>query len=289
LKLLIDEPTSEHRFICYSGLVQHEQIKHESIEQGLIPLLVRCVIHQSFHTNKIRQYALEILLALSFNNQALIKLEQDIDFTNNLRTLGHATDANIQRAANHLLWQLEQKSKHANKGNSLHSKFDIMLSYSHRDKHLCFHICDRLIEEGYRVWIDRDHMHGDTMTAMADAIENSEFVLICMSESYKLSPYCQAEAQYAFERRCNLIPLIMKTKYKPDGWLGFIVSGKIYIDFSKVEFDVAYSMTKLEIEKKKVTNSTPRNNDTSKTQPSMALSAPCTPKSRHSQTVSVEK
>ncbi|CAF5070491.1 unnamed protein product, partial [Rotaria sp. Silwood1] len=80
-------------------------------------------------------------------------------------------------------------------------------------------------------------------------IENSEFVFICMSEAYKQSPFCQAEAHYAFERRCKLIPIIMKAKYKPDGWLGIIVSGKIYIDFSKFEFDSAYSMLKTEIEK----------------------------------------
>ncbi|CAF1310789.1 unnamed protein product [Adineta ricciae] len=98
-------------------------------------------------------------------------------------------------------------------------------------------------------------MHGDTMTAMANAIEKSEFVIICMSEAYKQSPYCQAEAHYAFERRRKLIPLVMKSKYKPDGWLGIIVSGKIYVDFTKHQFDLACSMLKTEIEKKQQTES----------------------------------
>ncbi|CAF4886064.1 unnamed protein product [Rotaria sp. Silwood1] len=66
-------------------------------------------------------------------------------------------------------------------------------------------------------------MYGATMITMAEAIENSEFVLICMSDIYKQSVYCQSEAHYAFERRCHLIPLIMKPCYKPDGWLGIML------------------------------------------------------------------
>jgi hypothetical protein len=122
-----------------------------------------------------------------------------------------------------------------------------MLSYSHSDKDLCYRIHDQLIQDQFRVWIDRDQMHGQTMVAMANAIENSEFVFICMSEAYKRSAYCQSEAHYAFERQCSLIPLIMKSNYRPDGWLGILVSGKIYVDFTKVEFDIAYQKLKNEI------------------------------------------
>ncbi|CAF3520207.1 unnamed protein product [Rotaria sp. Silwood1] len=39
----------------------------------------------------------------------------------------------------------------------------------------------------------------------------------------------------------------MKSYYKPDGWLGIIVSGKIYVDFVKLEFVLAYEKLKKEI------------------------------------------
>ncbi|CAF0924268.1 unnamed protein product [Rotaria sp. Silwood1] len=254
---MIDDPIQKTAFhsLLHSlkSLVQHEQIKIELINQGIIPLLIRCIIEENFHKTKIQQYALEILLALSFNKDTLNILEQDIKFMNYLKILENSTEENLQRVANHLLWQFDQKiSIHTvNTLNSScsNSKFDIMLSYSHSDKKICFQIYENLVKDGYHVWLDRDQIHGDTMTAMANAIENSEFVFICMSEAYKQSPFCQAEAHYAFERRCKLIPIIMKAKYKPDGWLGIIVSGKIYIDFSKFEFDSAYSMLKTEIEK----------------------------------------
>ncbi|CAF1381698.1 unnamed protein product [Didymodactylos carnosus] len=85
------------------------------------------------------------------------------------------------------------------------------------------------------------------MQEMADAIENSEFVFICMSDTYKQSAYCQSEAHYAYERRCRLIPLKVIENYRPDGWLGFILSGIVYVDFSKRDFDTAYRKLKTEI------------------------------------------
>ena len=77
------------------------------------------------------------------------------------------------------------------------------------------------------------------MSAMADAVENSEFVIMCMSDSYKQSTYCQAEAEYAFKCRRRLLPLVMRQGYKPDGWLGFMMGSRIYVDFGRFEFDTA--------------------------------------------------
>lgn len=45
--------------------------------------------------------------------------------------------------------------------------------------------------EGYRVWIDYEQMGGSTLQAMAEAVENSAVVLVCMSEKYKESPNCR--------------------------------------------------------------------------------------------------
>ena len=77
------------------------------------------------------------------------------------------------------------------------------------------------------------------MNAMADAVENSEFVIMCMSDSYKQSTYCQAEAEYAFNCKRRLLPLIVRQGYKPDGWLGFMIGSRIYVDFGRFDFDTA--------------------------------------------------
>ena len=39
-----------------------------------------------------------------------------------------------------------------------------------------------------------------------------------MTEKYKQSTPCRAEAEYAFQLNKPIIPLIMQKDYKPDGW-----------------------------------------------------------------------
>ncbi|ESO96616.1 hypothetical protein LOTGIDRAFT_69048, partial [Lottia gigantea] len=91
---------------------------------------------------------------------------------------------------------------------------------------------DRIRAQNHKVWMDIDDMEGSTLQAMADAIENAEIVLICMSRKYKDSPNCRAEAEYAHQLRKKVIPLIMERGYRPDGWLGMILGAKLFYDFS---------------------------------------------------------
>ena len=190
-------------------------------------------------------------MALSFIEEASAYLKENQQFISSIRNL--STDTNIEkatlnRAAEALLWKLEKETEAIPKSTHSNSyQYDMMISYSHNDKKLCHQIYDQLIKDGFRVWIDKEHMHGATMIAMANAIENSNVVLICMSDAYKQSVDCQSEAHYAFERKRHLIPLIMEPKYKPNGWLGIIVSGKIYIHFAKIDFKSAYQQLKTEI------------------------------------------
>ncbi|CAF2855310.1 unnamed protein product [Rotaria sp. Silwood2] len=120
--------------------------------------------------------------------------------------------------------------------------FDIMISYSHKEKVLCKQIYDELIKFDYRVWIDFDQMHGNIMDAMAKAIERSTTIIICMSEQYRKSNYCRAEAQYAFQCQRRIVPIVLQKQYKPDGWLLFLIGQLLYVDFTKYEFPQAMKM-----------------------------------------------
>ncbi|CAF4437294.1 unnamed protein product [Rotaria sp. Silwood2] len=170
---------------------------------------------------------------------------------NHCRILAENTNSDqfdLQRAAEGLLWKLEREDEAVAKPIiSTSYQYDIMISYSHKDKELCLQIHEQLAKDGFNVWVDRDCLRGSTMVGIASAIENSEYVLICMSNTYKESVYCQSEAHYAFERGCHLIPIMLESNYKPDGWLGIIVSGKIYVNFTEVEFKSAYDKLKNEI------------------------------------------
>jgi hypothetical protein len=90
-------------------------------------------------------------------------------------------------------------------------------------------------------------MHGNVMDAMAQAIERSQKVIICMSEDYRKSNYCRAEANYAFRRQREIIPIVLQKHYKPDGWLLFLIGQLLYVDFTKYEFDQAMMMLLKEV------------------------------------------
>jgi phosphopantothenate-cysteine ligase len=189
------------------------------------------------------------MLSLAFDEATQTQLNQDKQLLSTISSLSQSVHERTKHAAENLHWQLENGHKTAkiNTSTDATRTYDIMISYSHTEKELCYQIHEQLARDGYRVWIDRDQLHAETIAEMAKAIENSECVLICMSDAYKQSSYCQLEANYAFEQRCRLIPLIMTLHYKPDGWLGILVSGKIYVNFPKLRFDLAYAKLKSSI------------------------------------------
>ena len=125
--------------------------------------------------------------------------------------------------------------------------FDLMMSYSHKNKELCKQLYDELVKMGYRVWIDFDQMHGNIMDAMAHAIEQSHTVIVCLSEDYRKSNYCRAEAHYAFQRQRKIVPVLLQKHYKPDGWLLFLIGQILYVDLTKHEFSEAMEMLQKEL------------------------------------------
>ena len=92
---------------------------------------------------------------------------------------------------------------------------------------------------------------------MAKGIENSWCALICMTEKYKESSNCRFEAEYVLQLKKPFIPLILQKSYKPDGWLGFMLGTKIYIDFTKYEFQDCVERVKKELLMIKNQNSEP--------------------------------
>ena len=163
-----------------------------------------------------------------------------------------ANDSNneqMRKITHGILWNLDRPSSSSFTIVDTQSQpsFDIMISYSHKDKVLCKQLYEHLIQAGYRVWIDFDQMHGNVMDAMAQAIEHSQMIIICMSEQYRRSNFCRAEAHYAFQRQLKLVPVLLQKHYKPDGWLLFLIGQLLYVDFTKYEFGRAIEMLMKEI------------------------------------------
>ncbi len=192
----------------------------------------------------------DILWALSFNQDIQQQLRSSSAFMSKLTHLAkECDDENLRKVIHGILWNLDiHREDHPTSEISDGKKFDIMISYSHKDKELCKQIYDELTETGYHVWIDFDQMHGNVMDAMAQAIEQSQTVIICMSEQYQKSNYCRAEAHYAFQRQRKIVPVLSGKHYKPDGWLLFLLGQLLYVDFTKYEFNHAMNMLLKELE-----------------------------------------
>ncbi|CAF0835367.1 unnamed protein product [Adineta ricciae] len=186
----------------------------------------------------------DFIWGFSFNHQIQKQLRENTPFIHKLTRLSNqATDEQIRKAVDGILWNLQiHQQSHPSTDISSQNTFDIMISYSHKDKSLCKQIYDELTRRNYRVWIDFDQMHGNVMDAMAQAIDRSQTIIICMSEEYRKSNFCRAEAHYAFQQQRHIVPVLMQKHYKPDGWLLFLIGQLLYVDFTKYEFDQAMGM-----------------------------------------------
>ncbi|CAM4984213.1 unnamed protein product [Rotaria socialis] len=186
----------------------------------------------------------DIIWAFSFNTDIRQQLRSNSPFICKLTQLSRQPDnEQMSKTIDGILWNLDINHENRSMTDKHNTKeFDIMISYSHKEKVLCKQIYEELIKAGYRVWIDFDQMHGNVMDAMAQAIEQSNTVIMCMSEQYRKSNYCRAEAQYAFQRERKIVPILLQKQYKPDGWLLFIIGQLLYVDFNKYEFSRAMQM-----------------------------------------------
>ena len=86
----------------------------------------------------------------------------------------------------------------------------VMISYNTASRDLCLKIKADIEAAGHKVWIDVNDIHGSSLNSMAEAVENSYCVLICVTEKYRQSINCQAEAQYAFRINKPIVPLNAK-------------------------------------------------------------------------------
>jgi hypothetical protein len=223
-------------FSGYSKLSKHDFIQQNTADMNKIPVLIE--ISEKY------PIVYDILWALSFNQDIQQQLRSSSTFMSKLAHFAKEIDNEQMRKITHgILWNLEidhedRSTLEINDGKA----FDVMISYSHKDKEFCKQLYEALIKAGYRVWIDFDQMHGNVMDAMAQAIERSQTVIICMSEDYRKSNYCRAEAHYAFQRQRKIVPVLSQKHYKADGWLLFLVGQLLYVDFTKYEFDRALKM-----------------------------------------------
>ena len=77
---------------------------------------------------------------------------------------------------------------------------------------------------------------------IAKVIDNSAMILLCLSDLYEQDNHCQAVAEYAFNSKRFILPLIVQKGYKIDRWLTSIINDDTPIDFSTPDFKSSSSL-----------------------------------------------
>jgi transcriptional regulator NrdR family protein len=201
-----------------------------------------------FHGNDTEQeYAFKVLNQLCFdkciaadilNDKDLLKLMNEI-------IINKTNQNNLVKTVNGILWLINKKEEKEIKSDNIGKH--IFISYNSESRSICLNIKTFLESIGFKCWIDVENIHGSSIDAMAKGIETASCVLICMTEKYKESNNCRMEAEYTLQKQKPFVPLILQKSFHPDGWLGFMLGSKIYIDYTKYSFEECSSRLQKEL------------------------------------------
>ncbi|CAF1018940.1 unnamed protein product [Adineta steineri] len=237
-----------------ASLVQYEQVKKEIIKQNALLFLIQSSQKLS---GLSKQFILKSLWTLSFDKHIARQINHNSQFIHSLQNIkksssednqqnnptiswNESTNDEIQKIIDGLLWNLSKESEYrANKSktNAQTKKNDVMISYSVKDKDIVNKIEGILVNEGFTVWLDQDIIHRQNMEKVAEQIDKSTMMIVCLSDSYARDNHCFSELMYGYHSKRLIVPLIIQKQYKVDEWLRSMVDKNkcIDIDISDVK------------------------------------------------------
>ncbi|CAD5118691.1 DgyrCDS7375 [Dimorphilus gyrociliatus] len=225
-------------------LAAYDENKKILLNKDIVPVLTELLSSENFDE---RQYAAKVLWSLAFDEEGKeIILEQSKTELEILAKKGSDKDS---KNAKGCLWILygnseeDMKKKLAQQKNQTIQK-KIFISYSWAFQDVIVDLSNELKKNGFDIWLDVEQMTGSTLEKMAEGIEESGLIVVALSESYKMSPSCRAEAEYMFKLQKPFVPIMTQRGYKPDGWLGILMGSKFYINFDG-KFSFSKALEKL--------------------------------------------
>uniref|UniRef100_W5N735 TIR domain-containing protein n=1 Tax=Lepisosteus oculatus TaxID=7918 RepID=W5N735_LEPOC len=224
-----------------------EKNKEKIFRSGALPVLMEMMESKNSHD---KLFAAKVVWQLAFDASIRDEMRENESLMNLLESLSKDKNKAVRNTAHGAKWvigkQAEEKSKNKEKNSSQSDHF--LLPY--QEGRLTIPVWENMFNNsGLRLWMDVEQMAGSTLQAMAEAVEQAYAVLICISSKYKESPSCRTEAEYTFQLRKQIVPLMMEKNYRPDGWLGALLGAKLWIDFSNdSNFEESISQLIKEIE-----------------------------------------
>lgn len=219
-------------------------------QHGGIPMLVSMLRGPKEHKEE-QVAATKALYMLSFDKTNKEIIRTDRDTMSSLQSLQSSDNKEILQAVSGIMWEIHGKKGHS---ENTDSEEHVMISYQWDTQQAMLRVKQELETRGFSVWMDVEQMEGSILETMARAVEKSSVLVVAMSRKYQNSPNCRSEAEYAYQRRKRIIPLMMESGYNPDGWLGIILGAKLWMDFRK-EPNVGIQQLLKEISKVKTATS----------------------------------
>ncbi|CAF2676147.1 unnamed protein product [Rotaria sp. Silwood2] len=130
--------------------------------------------------------------------------------------------------------------------NTSFNNFNIMLSYSPIDSIISHRLANRLIDEGFSVWMNSNQ--SKEFNEILRKINKSDCVILCISENYFEDELCEKEAKYADEIGKSFIPVKVQN-YEPIEWLQKLIEQQSYFQLfgSENHFNLEYDKLLLKI------------------------------------------
>lgn len=179
--------------------------------------------------------SLKALWNLAYDQDVFARLMREFDLESTTKRISEVSeDEEVRKAAASITWMIEKRRVNSETVSSSQTSGDrkpyVFISYSWVDQALTLKVRERLRQENIECWIDVEQMQQSTLDSMANGIEGSSAVMVCMSDSYKSSANCRMEVTYAHQIKRPLVPVMMRSKYKPDGYLGLLFGDRLYFD-----------------------------------------------------------
>lgn len=120
----------------------------------------------------------------------------------------------------------------------------IFVSYSHDDKDTVEKLVNRLLEDGFCVWVDYENIRGRYFSDdIKNGIRECAVFLQCLSKSYITKPYCEKEYKLADDENKGIVPVAIDDVKKNDNPNLFPYGGNIhgYGSGMRDDFEECYS------------------------------------------------
>lgn len=160
-----------------------------------------------------KEYAIRLLYQLSFDKRIADLIREDSKLVDSINNLNESTSkandfqvyTKLLEYCKGIIWNIETKNnvnrtqtpvstataeKSKDNEDPGEKQHQIMISYNSANRDMCLNIKKELEALGFKIWIDVENIHGSSLEAMALAIENSDCILICMTEKYKVRYLC---------------------------------------------------------------------------------------------------